>query len=51
MSVFRRGFVDSRDRPGIAGTYRARRRAAQDRVSAGQGLFSLLVAGDGFEPS
>src|SRR5262249_3690778 len=48
MNAFRRGFADSRDRPGIIGNHRGLTRAALDRVSTGRRQFSLLVAGPGF---
>jgi hypothetical protein len=50
VSAFRRG-----SRTAVIGrepleNHRGLTRAARDRVSAGQGQFSLLVAGPGFEP-
>jgi hypothetical protein len=51
VSMFRRGFADSRDRPGTTGNDRGLSKTAPDRIHAGQGLFPQVVAGDGFEPS
>ena len=43
--------TNSRKLPDLAGRHRTPTRSTPDRIHAGQGLFSQVVAGDGFEPS
>lgn len=49
--AFRRGFVDGRQLLGMAGNYQEVRSSVPGHIRAAQGLFLLVVAGVGFEPS
>ena len=43
--------TSTRKRPDPAGRHWTRTSSAPDRIRAGQGLFQVLVAGVGFEPT
>jgi hypothetical protein len=49
--AFRPCSENTRQRPGTAGNHQEPDRPAPDRIRAGQGLFSQVVAGVGFEPT
>jgi hypothetical protein len=51
VTAFRHGYAGSRKPPGITGSGRACKTRAPDSVMADQGLFDLVVAGVGFEPT
>ncbi len=51
VTAFRRGYADSRKRPGVTGNHRARKARARNRICAGHGPCGLVVAGAGFEPA
>jgi len=51
VSPWFRGLSDGRQLPETAGSYRELTRRTPDRITAGQGLFALIVAGVGFEPT
>jgi hypothetical protein len=51
VTAFRHGYVNGRQLPGPTGNYRELTIPAPGRVCPGQGLFLLVVAGVGFEPT